>query len=99
MRVHDVFQWAFLFEFCTTSARATLDADLMSLSLFQEHNFLMAPSVLESRQVHDLALPSVHSGGGGPHVPSNSATPATTTLPVEFGGLTTPTADTYGVHV
>ncbi|PAN47793.1 hypothetical protein PAHAL_9G336300 [Panicum hallii] len=41
------------------------DADLVSLSLFEEQDFLAAPSVLESQQVLNPTLPSVHSVSDG----------------------------------
>ena len=48
--------------------------DLNSATL-QEHDFLAAPSDLESQQVPNAALVPVHAGGGGPHVPDSSLPP------------------------
>ena len=48
--------------------------DLNSATL-QEHDFLTAPSDLESQQVPNAALVPVHAAGGGPHVPDNSLPP------------------------
>ncbi|RLN35052.1 hypothetical protein C2845_PM03G22210 [Panicum miliaceum] len=76
-------------------ALAVPDADCLTLSLFEEQDLLMAPSVMESQQVRDQALPSVHSVSGGQQVlGSNSAPPAAATLQAESGGVTVPTTDT-----
>ncbi|RLN30079.1 hypothetical protein C2845_PM05G18450 [Panicum miliaceum] len=50
---------------------------------------------MESQQVRDQALPSIHGVSGGQQVPSsNSAPPAAATLQAESGGVIVPTADT-----
>jgi len=47
----------------------------LNSATLQEHDFLAAPSDLESQQVPNAALVPVHAGGGGPHVPDNSLPP------------------------
>jgi len=47
----------------------------LNSATLQEHDFLAAPSDLESQQVPNAALVPVHAAGGGPHVPDSSLPP------------------------